>query len=229
MIGKTPHSSSDLGRLRRGLPRLPLVGLVVLAALLTVGCRQDMHDQPRVEPYEAHSFFDNGMGSRQPPSGTIARGWLREDTKLWEGKDAAGEFVDALPMELTADVLARGQERYEIFCSVCHGGTGDGLGMIVQRGFKQPQPLYEDRLKEMPVGYFYDVMTNGFGQMSSYTKQVPLEDRWAIAAYIRALQLSQSTTLAELPSTIQDDFHAALVAAESGGDDAHHGDAAEHH
>lgn len=188
-----------------------------------------MHDQPKIEPYEAHSFFDNGMGSRIPPAGTVARGWLRDDKALWEGKDAAGELIDTLPMDLTADVLARGQERYEIFCSVCHGLTGEGNGMIVQRGFKQPSPFHEERLQEMPVGYFYDVMTNGFGLMSSYAKQVPVQDRWAIAAYVRALQLSQNAALAELPSPIQDDFHAALTAADAPGDDAHHGDAAEHH
>lgn len=189
-----------------------------------------MHDQPKIEPFEANAFFADGVGSRIPPAGTIARGWLREDTVLWEGKDAAGELVDTLPMELSQELLQRGQQRFEIYCSVCHGSTGDGLGMIVRRGFKQPPPLYEQRLQEMPVGYFFDVMTNGFGLMSSYAKQVPVKDRWAIAAYIRALQLSQNAALAELPSPIQDEFHAALTAAESEGDDAHHGAAAaEHH
>lgn len=210
-------------------PGRSLVLLVALAALLTVGCRQDMHDQPRIEAYEANAFFADGMGSRPLPSGTIARGWLREDAALWEGKDAAGELVTVLPMPLDRELLERGQNRFEIFCSVCHGSTGDGQGMIVRRGFKQPQPLYEQRLQEMPVGYFFDVMTNGFGLMSSYTKQISVQDRWAIAAYIRALQLSQNAALAELPTPIQDEFHAALVAAETGADDAHHGAATEHH
>ncbi len=225
LIGKTLCSRS-----RPGSERLPLMLLAVLGALLTVGCRQDMHDQPKIEPYEVNNFFADGMGSRIPPAGTIARGWLREDSALWEGKDAAGELVDTLPMALDQALLERGQQRFEIYCSVCHGSTGDGQGMIVRRGFKQPSPLYEQRLQEMPVGYFFDVMTNGFGLMSSYAKQVPVQDRWAIAAYIRALQLSQNAALAELPSPIQDEFHAALTAAESEGDGVHHDDAAaEHH
>lgn len=204
--------------------------LVACGALLTVGCRQDMHDQPKIEAYEANAFFADGVGSRHPPEGTVARGWLREDSALWEGKDAAGELLDTLPMDLDLALLERGQQRYEIYCSVCHGSTGDGQGMIVRRGFKQPSPLYEQRLQEMPVGYFFDVMTNGFGLMSSYAKQVPVHDRWAIAAYVRALQMSQNAALAELPSPIQDEFHAALTAAESEGDAAHHDDAAaEHH
>lgn len=208
-----------------------LMLLVAFGALLTVGCRQDMHDQPKIEPYEANAFFADGMGSRPLVAGTIARGWLKEDTVLWQGKDAAGELVETLPESVTLDraLLERGQDRYEIYCSVCHGSTGDGQGMIVRRGFKQPPPLFEERLQEMPVGYFFDVMTNGFGLMSSYTKQISVNDRWAVAAYIRALQLSQNASLAELPSSTQKDFHDAL-AAESAGDDAHHDDAAaEHH
>ena len=191
------------------------LALLAVAAMLALGCRQDMHDQPRIEPLEAHAFFADGQGSRIPPAGTIARGWLREDTALWEGVDAAGDAVADVPMPVTEELLLRGQERYEIFCSVCHGSTGGGDGMIVRRGFKQPPPLYEQRLHDMPAGYFYDVITNGFGVMSSYTKQIPMEDRWAIVAYLRALQLSQSAQLAELPAEIQEEFHAALAAAES--------------
>ena len=189
-----------------------------------------MHDAPSIEPLEAHSFWADGMGARQLPEGAIARGLLKEETEYWQGKSESGDFVVDFPVEVDRALLSHGQTRYEIFCSVCHDSTGQGQGMIVKRGFKRPPSLHEDRLLELPVGYFFDVMTNGFGLMSSYAKQVPVKDRWAIAAYIRALQLSQNAALAELPSPIQDEFHAALTAAESEGDDAHHGAAAaEHH
>ncbi len=183
-----------------------------LAVLAILGCRQDMHDQPRLEALEASAFFDDGMASRQLPAGTVARGQLREDTHLWQGKDENGELVDALPMELTRELVERGRTRYEIYCSVCHDSTGGGRGMIVRRGFKQPPPLWEQRLKGLPAGYFFDVMTAGFGLMSSYAKQIPVEDRWAIVAYVRALQLSQGSALAELPRDVQDEFHQALAA-----------------
>jgi mono/diheme cytochrome c family protein len=197
--------------------------------MLSVGCRQDMHDQPKIEPFEENAFFADGVGSRQPPAGTVARGNLRADTHLYQGTDAAGNVLDALPasIELGEELLRHGQERYEIFCSVCHGSTGAGDGMIVRRGFKQPPPLYEDRLIAMPLGYYFDVMTNGFGVMSSYAKQVPVNDRWAIAAYIRALQLSQTAVLAELPAELGDEMRQGLeaqaAAAHEG--DGHGGDA----
>ena len=180
-----------------------------------------MHDQPKLQPLEASSFFANGMASQALPAGTVARGLLREDTHLWQGKDANGELVDALPMELTRELVERGHDRYEIYCSLCHDSVGSGRGMIVRRGFKQPPPLYEQRLKEMPAGYFFDVMTTGFGLMSSYAKQIPVEDRWAIVAYIRALQLSQTSVLAELPQELQDDFHGSATAIEPAAEEHH--------
>ncbi|MEM7356993.1 MAG: cytochrome c, partial [Acidobacteriota bacterium] len=183
-IGRGDHRST----------RPVLRAIVAVLCLTALGCRQDMHDQPKLQPLEASAFFENGMASRHPPAGTIARGFLREDTHLWQGKDSGGELVTSLPaeIEVTRALLERGQDRFEIYCSVCHDSTGGGLGMIVRRGLKQPPPLYEQRLQEMPVGYFFDVMTNGFGLMSSYAKQLPVEDRWAVVAYIRALQLSQT-------------------------------------
>jgi cytochrome c len=184
-----------------------------------------MHDQPRIEAFEENAFFADGVGSRPIPAGTVARGHLREDTHLYEGIDAEGNVVDALPTSLamTPEFLWRGKERFEIYCSVCHGSTGAGDGMIVRRGFKQPPPLWEDRLVALPLGYFYDVMTNGFGVMSSYASQVPVVDRWAIAAYIRALQFSQGSDLAALPTGVQDDFQQALLAQQSArqGEDDH--------
>ncbi len=202
----------------------------LVLALFAVGCRQDMHDQPKIEPLEPNAFFADGMGARPLPAGTVARGQLRDDVHLWEGKDAAGEFVDTLPasIELSRELLEHGRERFEIFCSVCHDSTGSGRGMIVRRGFKQPQPLYQERLLAMPLGYFYDVVTNGYGLMSSYSKQLSIDDRWAVVAYLRALQLSQTARLEELPGALQDDFHAALEAEDAGHDggdhqEGHHG------
>ncbi len=131
-------------------------------------------------------------------AGTVARGWPVEPTPVETGLDGEGRLVTALPVPLDADLMRRGRERYDIFCSPCHGRTGDGNGMIVRRGFKQPQSFHSQRLRDIPVGYFFDVITNGFGQMSSYRTQVPVADRWAIAAYIRALQLSRNAPAARL-------------------------------
>ncbi len=167
---------------------------LALAALFAAlaGCRQDMHDQPKFEPLEATALFADRSSARPLVAGTVARGQLREDQALFTGLEG-DQFVSDLPLEMTAELVARGRTRYDAFCSPCHGLQGDGLGMIVRRGFKQPTSLHEQRLRDTPVGYFFDVMTRGFGQMSSYAAQVGPEDRWAIAAYIRALQLSRFT------------------------------------
>ena len=182
---------------------------VFVVALALVGCRQDMHDQAKYEPYEVSDFFADGQASRLPVPGTVARGWLREDPHLYRGIGEDGGFATTLPMELSRDLVERGRERYDIFCAPCHSRTGDGLGMIVQRGFKQPASLHEVRLREMPYGYYFDVMSNGFGEMSSYAAQVPVEDRWAIAAYIRALQLSRQVDVAELTGAERRQLEAA--------------------
>ncbi len=166
--------------------------------LASVGCRQDMHDQPKLEAYEVSDFFADGQASRQPVEGAIARGWLRADDHLYRGVGADGAFARTLPVEVDRALLERGRERYDIFCSPCHGRTGDGRGMIVQRGFQQPTSFHDERLRAMPVGYFFDVQTNGFGQMSSYAAQVPVDDRWAIAAWIQTLQLSRNVPLDRL-------------------------------
>ena len=164
---------------------------LALLALATAGCRQDMHDQPKVEPLEASRFFADGRGSRALPTGTVPRGGLRDDDWLYRGVGPEGTFAVEPPFEVTREVVERGRERFEIFCSPCHGRAGDGQGMIVARGFKRPETFHQDRLRSVPLGYYFDVMTNGFGQMSDYRAQVPVEDRWAIALYIQALQLSQ--------------------------------------
>jgi mono/diheme cytochrome c family protein len=164
----------------------------------TAACRQDMHDQPRLEPYETSRFFADGQGSRVAPAGTVARGALREDALLHRGVTPDGQLSARLPFPLTAQVLRRGQDNFNAFCSPCHDRAGSGRGMVVRRGYKQPTSFHDPRLRDSPVGYFFDVMTNGFSTMPSYAAQIRVEDRWAITAYIRALQLSRNAHLADL-------------------------------
>lgn len=167
--------------------------LAAAAALLLAGCRQGLYNQQKLKPYRPSALWENGSSARALPAGTVARGFLRED-RAWEtGVGPDGKFVTELPVPLTKELLLRGRERYDIFCSPCHGRTGDGVGMIVQRGFKRPPSFHVDRLKNERIGYFFDVDTNGFGQMSGYAAQVPVADRWAIAAWVRTLQLSRET------------------------------------
>ena len=182
--------------------RTPLVACCLVAGLLAAGCRQDMHDQPKVKPYAKSEFFANRRSARPLVDGTIARGRLRDDPVLYTGK-ADGKPVDAFPFAVTADVMARGQERFDIFCSPCHGRTGDGEGMVVKRGYRQPPSFHVDRLRQSPAGHFFDVMTNGFGAMPDYRAQVPVRDRWAITAYIRALQASANATLDDVPPELR--------------------------
>ena len=190
-------SSSD--RKKISAPAVALrSGLVILVALGAAGCRQDMHDQPKLKPYRGSTFFADGSGMRRLPPNTVAQGTLQEDTHYFTGRLADGSVASELPMPMTRTVLKRGQERYNIYCTPCHGQVGEGRGMVVRRGYKQPTSYHEERLRQVPVGYFFDVMTNGFGVMPSYAPQVPVSDRWAIAAYIRALQLSQHVEAASL-------------------------------
>ncbi|HET6646331.1 MAG TPA: c-type cytochrome [Pyrinomonadaceae bacterium] len=188
--------------------------------LFTVGCRQDMQDQPRMKPFRSTTFFRDGMSSRAPVTGTVPRGYLRLDKEFFTGKkstagtstpagaqpapaggtDAAQgaaaypDDVEEFPLSVTPELVKRGKERFEIFCSACHGMTGNGDGMIVRRGFRRAASFHSDSLRQAPVGHFFDAITNGWGAMPSYAAQIPAEDRWAIVAYIRALQLSQQTT-----------------------------------
>ena len=174
----------------------------VVAALLLVGCNNGMRDQPRYEPYEASAFFDNGMSSRPLLPNTVARGQLRSDTLLYAGQ-AEGRPADEFPFPVTEEVLARGQQRYNIYCTPCHGYTGHGDGIVVQRGFSPPPSFHQDRLRAAPVGHIFGVITNGLGVMYSYGERIPPEDRWAIVAYVRALQLSQNMPLADVPADQQ--------------------------
>jgi mono/diheme cytochrome c family protein len=170
----------------------------VAIAVLSAACRQDMHDAPRYEAYEASDTHADGRASRAAPAGTVARGWLRDDEALYTGK-VDGQPVEAIPFAVTHADVRRGQERFTIYCTPCHGQLGDGNGMVVQRGLRQAANFHQDRLRQERIGYFFDVITNGFGAMQGYAEQVPVRDRWLIAAYIRALQYSQNASVNDVP------------------------------
>jgi mono/diheme cytochrome c family protein len=189
------------------------VFILLLGCLLAVGCRYDMQDQPRYKVYKQSDFFSDNRASRDLVAGTVARGQLHDDKAFYTGKianpnpnapvqtttDASGNTlvasfpndVDEFPVPVTKDLIDRGQNRFNIYCIVCHGPTGNADGMVVRRGFPKPPTYHDDRLRNAPVGHFFDVMTNGWGKMNSYAAQVSPADRWAIAAYIRTLQMAQ--------------------------------------
>ena len=170
--------------------------------LALAACQQQMADQPRYKPLAKSKFFDDERSARPLPEGTVARGQLHADTHLYTGK-VNGKLVETFPFPVDRRLLLRGQERYDIFCSPCHDRTGAGQGMIVRRGYRAPPSYHIDRLRAAPVGHFFDVISHGFGAMPDYAAQVPVQDRWAIIAYIRALQLSQNARLADVPEREQ--------------------------
>ena len=178
-----------------------LLSLCLLMPLLA-GCRLAMHNQPKHEPLESSSFFKDGASARPLVAGTIPRGYLHTNEALFEGLTGTN-LVDSIPMKITPELIQRGRERFDIYCSVCHGLTGDGDGMVVQRGFPHPPSFHSERLREAPVGHFYRVITYGYGVMFPYAVRVPTEDRWAIVAYIRTLQLSQSIPEASLSASLK--------------------------
>ncbi|MDQ1729167.1 MAG: hypothetical protein QOD33_1292 [Pyrinomonadaceae bacterium] len=223
---------TDGARRRRWVNRVRPVAsfrimlFAVCCLLFTSACRRDMQDQPKMKPYRSATFYRDGLSTRPPIEGTIARGFLRTDTEFFTGKklgkanrasampaqapagpqpsspttagapalQGAAAFPDDLevfPLPVTKETVARGKERYEIFCTVCHGLTGNGDGMIVRRGFRRAASFNDERMRQAPVGHYFDAITNGWGAMPSYAPQIPAPDRWAIIAYIRALQLSQ--------------------------------------
>lgn len=177
---------------------------VLLFALCGIGLaacgslRQDMANQPRQNPLSPSAFFPDGRSERPLQENTVARGSIADDALLVP-KDS-----NAFPLPFTAELLQRGQERYGIFCSPCHGLQGDGLGMVAMRGMKHPPSYHQDRLRQVPNGYLYDVVTNGFGAMYGYSAQIPPRDRWAIVAYVRALQLSRHAPVGELPPDLRE-------------------------
>ena len=179
-------------------------GSVVLVAVLVVaGCRQDMHNQPRYKPLAASQFFDDGRSARPMIEGTVARGHMRLDPARFSGK-VGGKDVTEFPFPITRADIGRGQERFNIYCSPCHGRTGDGQGMIVKRGFRAAANYHTEKLRSAPVGHFFDVITNGFGAMPSYASRVPVDDRWRIIAYIRALQFSETASINDVPPELRD-------------------------
>ena len=172
--------------------------MLAFCALLA-GCRQKMANQPKYDPLEPSDFFADGMASRPRIEGTVARGELVTDPFLATGK-INGQDGDGFPFAVTPAVIDRGQERFNIYCSECHGRLGNGNGMIPSRGYRHPPSFHTDTLRAAKTGHFFDVMTNGLGSMPPYAAQVPPSDRWAIVAYIRTLQISQNGTVADLPA-----------------------------
>jgi hypothetical protein len=187
-------SEFPMNRLKRAL--------CFLAVLVLCGCRSEMYDQPRYKPYHASEFFEDGTSARPLVAGTVPRRDPNELGKAtaehFDTGKIAGVLAETLPFPVDRSVLERGQDRFRIFCTPCHGELGNGRGMIVLRGFNPPPSFHSDELRKKPVGHYFDVMTRGFGTMYSYASRVPPKDRWAIAAYIRALQLSQHAVVAEL-------------------------------
>ncbi len=198
-IRSLPYEAAARSRVHSRFP----FPLAVAAALLGAGCelRREMYDQAKIEPLEYSAFFEDGRGSRLPVEGTVPVGHLRADDHRYLGLGPDGETARGFPedIEVTFEFVKRGQERYQIFCSVCHGYAGHGDGMVVQRGFTRPPSYHEERLREEPEGYLFQVISNGFGVMNGYASSIPVEDRWAIVAYVRALQISQNATLGDVP------------------------------
>jgi mono/diheme cytochrome c family protein len=209
VIGNRRSAQAGIARLSSSCKLSLFLSLLLL---FSAGCRQDMQDQPKMKPFRGTTFFGDGLSSRQPIEGTIPRGFLRTKSPYFTGKKTGAQTnqgpgqtppapgqavvsfpddIETFPVQITKEIVERGRERYDIFCSVCHGLTGNGDGMIVRRGFRRAASFNDDRLRQAPVGHFFDAITNGWGAMPSYASQIPVQDRWAIIAYIRALQTSQ--------------------------------------
>jgi mono/diheme cytochrome c family protein len=181
-----------------------LAPATLMALMFTAGCRQDMHDQPKFVPQRHTEFFADGRSARPQVAETVARGQLHEDQFFYTGLQD-GKEVDALPFPATAQVLARGEERFNVYCTPCHSRVGNGLGMIVQRGYKPAGNYHDARRLAQPLSHYFYVMTNGYGAMPDYSAQLTPTDRWAVAAYIRALQLSQNAKQSDVPAGTQVD------------------------
>jgi cbb3-type cytochrome c oxidase subunit III len=186
------------------------LAIAVLCALGFAGCettlRQDMANQPRQNPLSPSDFFADGRSERPAVENTVVRGSIQDDS-LFVPKDS-----NAFPLPLTEELLERGQQRYGIFCTPCHGIQGDGMGMVAVRGMKHPPSYHQERLRNVPNGYLYDVVTNGFGAMYGYSSQIPPRDRWAIVAYLRALQLSRNAPVGQLPADLREKLMAGGTA-----------------
>jgi hypothetical protein len=162
-----------------------------------------MQDQPKYIPLRPSNFFPDGRSERPLVDGTVARGHLDDDAAFYTGKGPDGKFLNEFPFPVTKEVLERGQDRFNIYCAPCHDRLGNGFGMIVRRGYRRPPSYHIERLRSVPDGYIFDVITNGFGAMPDYAAQIPARDRWAIVSYVRALQFSQNATLKDVPPEAQ--------------------------
>jgi mono/diheme cytochrome c family protein len=202
----TPWSPSKIGtrasRADQGVRPTNYIAFaaILLALLALAGCRQDMQDQPKFIPLRPSSFFADGRSERPLIDGTVARGHLNDDTAFYTGKGADGKPLDTFPFPVTKEVVERGQNRFNVYCAPCHDRTGSGDGMIVKRGYHKPPSYHIDRLRQLPNGYIYDVITSGLGAMPDYAAQIPPRDRWAIVAYVRALQMSQNASIDDVPA-----------------------------
>ena len=185
------------------------LGAVLLAAAALAGCRQDMQDHPKFIPLRPSGFFQDGRSERPLIEGTVARGHLDDDTALYAGMGPDGKPVDTFPFPVTQEVMQQGQQRFDIYCAPCHDRTGRGDGMIVRRGYKHPPSYYSDQVRQLSNGFIFDVISRGFGAMPDYAAQIPARDRWAIVAYIRALQFSESATLDDVPAAERSKLEAA--------------------
>jgi Cytochrome C oxidase, cbb3-type, subunit III len=182
-------------------------GAVLMALAAGVGCRQDMHDQPKYIPLRPSDFFGDGRSERPLIEGTVARGHLNDDVAYFTGRGPDGKFVDEFPFPVTRDIVERGQSRFNIYCAPCHDRLGNGDGKIVRRGYRHPPSYHIDRLRQVPNGYIYDVITSGFGAMPDYAAQIQPSDRWAIVSYVRALQLAHNAKIDDVPADKRADLN----------------------
>ena len=192
--------------------------LIVVACVASAGCTDYMIDQHKYETYEPSTLFKNGTSARAPVPGTIARGQLNDDPARFTGK-VNGKDVEEFPEPVTRALIERGRQRFQIFCTPCHGGLGDGNGIIVRRGFSKPPSFHDERLRAAPVGHFFSVVTHGYGAMTSYAARIAPDDRWAIIAYVRALQLSQHATVDDLKAIKEPDDKTRRLIEEARHDD----------
>lgn len=198
------------------LRALVLAGMLIVAMALSLGCTRgrptenppihlnpNMDHQAKYLPQSEGHFFEDGMTMRKPVAGTIARGELHEDDAYWRGRDDIDSAIAHIPVPVTMQLIERGQKRFNIYCSPCHSRIGDGRGIVVQRGMLPPPSFHDDRLRKVGDGYIFNVITNGIRNMPSYKAQIPVEDRWAIVAYFRALQRSQNATINDVPAEMR--------------------------
>jgi hypothetical protein len=194
----TPDRRLQTGWERKELSIIAKIAWLMICLALITGCALDMRHQPRYEAFEESAFFEDNLSARPPVADTVARGQLRNDEHLYTGQ-VNGDFAQSFPFTVTLEVLERGRERYDIFCAPCHGRVGDGQGIIVEYGLREPPSFHTPELREKASGYYFDLITRGTRVMPSYASRIRPEDRWAIVAYIRALQLSQNADLSDVP------------------------------